>query len=57
MHHEHGTRDLAAALSAVERGLALVAEGSDVRSRHLADAFHRRWDRVRRKLARRPEVS
>jgi tetratricopeptide (TPR) repeat protein len=53
MHHEHRTRDLDAALEAVERGLRLVAEGRDTRSWHLAKGFRHRRERLERKKARR----
>jgi uncharacterized protein YprB with RNaseH-like and TPR domain len=51
VHHEHRTRDLAAALVAVERGLALLARRDDPRSRRIAAGFGRRRDRIRGKLA------
>jgi uncharacterized protein len=53
MHHEHRTRDLDAALEAVERGIRLVADGDDVRSWHIAEAFARRRERLGRKLSTR----
>lgn len=55
MHHEHRTRDLEAALAAVERGLRLVGEDrpGDVRARHQAHALERRRERLLRKRARR----
>jgi len=53
MHHEHRTRDLAAALVAVERGMRLVGEGSDARSWHATEGFRHRQHRLRRKKARR----
>jgi uncharacterized protein YprB with RNaseH-like and TPR domain len=53
MHHEHRTRDLEAALGAVERGMGLVSEGRDVRSWHLQEGFRHRRERLRRKQARR----
>jgi len=52
MHHEHRTRDLDAALRAVERGLGLVAAGRDVRSWHITEGFLRRQGRLKRKKAR-----
>jgi uncharacterized protein len=55
MHHEHRSRDLEAALAAVERGLRLV-EGSrhrDVRAWHLAEGFERRQQRLLRKKEKR----
>ena len=55
MHHEHRSRDLEAALAAVEQGLRLV-EGSrhrDVRAWHLAEGFERRQQRLLRKRAKR----
>ena len=56
MHHEHRTRDLQAALAAVERGLALVDERRqrDLRCWHLAEGFERRRERLRRKASRSP---
>jgi hypothetical protein len=55
MHHEHRTRDLDAALWAVDRGTRLVAEGGDVRSWHVTESFRHRRQRLRRKKAgRRP---
>jgi uncharacterized protein YprB with RNaseH-like and TPR domain len=53
MHHEHRTRDLEAALGAVERGMGLVSEGRDGRSWHLQEGFRHRRERLRRKQARR----
>ena len=55
MHHEHRTKDLEAALAAVERGIALVGarRQRDVRCWHLADAFERRRERLRRKAGQR----
>jgi uncharacterized protein YprB with RNaseH-like and TPR domain len=53
MHHEHRTRDLAAALAAVERGMELVQDGRDVRSWHRAEALRRRRERLLRKEATR----
>jgi uncharacterized protein YprB with RNaseH-like and TPR domain len=52
MHHEHRSRDLAAALAAAERGLGLVTERGDPASRRAANDFRRRHSRVVRKLAR-----
>ncbi|HVO11422.1 MAG TPA: ribonuclease H-like domain-containing protein [Vicinamibacteria bacterium] len=61
IHHEHRTRDYAAALAAVERGLALVEgdDGSevgrrDLRRSRLAEAFARRRKRLLRKASRSP---
>jgi hypothetical protein len=56
VHHEHRERDYAAALAAVECGLALVGDGRrrDVRCFRLAEAFERRRERLRRKLRRAP---
>src|SRR5262245_4637244 len=51
VHHEHRTRDLAAALVAVERGLALLARQDDPRPRRIAAGFARRRERIRGKLA------
>jgi uncharacterized protein YprB with RNaseH-like and TPR domain len=53
MHHEHRTRDVDAALFAVERGLALVeaARLREVRAWHVAEAFEKRGARLRRKRA------
>ena len=53
MHHEHRTRDLEAALSAVDRGLQLVGGARDLRSWHLRESFLHRQHRLRRKQARR----
>jgi uncharacterized protein YprB with RNaseH-like and TPR domain len=53
MHHEHRTRQLDAALQAVERGLLLVVDGRDVRSWHMAEGFRHRRERLERKKARR----
>jgi hypothetical protein len=57
MHHEHRTKDLAGALAAVARGLALVGPEShrDVRAWHQAEGFERRQRRLMRKMARRGE--
>jgi uncharacterized protein YprB with RNaseH-like and TPR domain len=51
MHHEHRTRDVAAALAAVDRGLALVdaARQRDRRCWHLAEGFDRRRQRLLRR--------
>ena len=49
MHHEHRTRDLDAALAAVDRGVGLVEHGRDVRSWHMAEGFRRRRARLLRK--------
>jgi uncharacterized protein len=51
VHHEHRTRDLAAALVAVERGLVLLGRRNDPRSRRIAAGFLRRRERIRGKLA------
>jgi uncharacterized protein YprB with RNaseH-like and TPR domain len=53
MHHEHRTRDLDAALRAVDRGMHVVADGRDARSWHLQEGFRHRRERLRRKQARR----
>jgi uncharacterized protein len=50
VHHEHRTRDLAAALVAVERGLLLLAQRDDPRSRRIAEGFRRRRERLRRAM-------
>jgi uncharacterized protein YprB with RNaseH-like and TPR domain len=50
IHHEHRSRDLAASLAAVERGLVLV-EGRPGSSRLAAD-FARRRERIRRRMSR-----
>ncbi len=55
MHHEHRTRDLGAALGAVERGMRLVSEDRDVGSWHLREGLRHRRERLRRKQARRGE--
>jgi uncharacterized protein YprB with RNaseH-like and TPR domain len=49
MHHEHRTRDLDAALVAVERGLRLVDGRPDLRAWHQAEGFGRRRERLLRK--------
>ncbi len=53
MHHEHRTKDLDAALVAVERGMRLVESESrrDVRAWHQAEGFERRRRRLVRKKA------
>jgi uncharacterized protein YprB with RNaseH-like and TPR domain len=53
--HEHRSRDLDAALAAVERGQALVAPGGarELRAWHLAEAFERRRARLARRKANR----
>jgi hypothetical protein len=55
MHHEHRSRDLARALDAVGRGLALVEPlaGRDRRAFHQAEGLLRRRRRLQRKAARR----
>ncbi len=53
LHHEHRTRDLAAALRAVDRGTRLVGDGRDGRAWHLQEGFRHRQHRLRRKQARR----
>jgi uncharacterized protein YprB with RNaseH-like and TPR domain len=53
MHHEHRTRDLDAALRAVEHGMRLVGEEGDGRSWHAAESFRHRRQRLKRKKARR----
>jgi len=55
MYHEHRSRDLDAALLAVERarGLVEAARGRDARAWHLAAGFDRRHQRLLRKKARR----
>ena len=53
LHHEHRTRDLDAALQAVDRGTRLVEDGRDGRSWHLQEGFRHRQHRLRRKQARR----
>jgi uncharacterized protein YprB with RNaseH-like and TPR domain len=53
MHHEHRTRDLDAALRAVDRGMRLVDEGDRARSWHATEGFRHRQQRLRRKKARR----
>jgi uncharacterized protein len=50
VHHEHRTRDLAAALVAVERGLLLLAQRDDPRSRRIAGGFERRRERIGRAM-------
>ncbi len=57
MHHEHRTKDLEAALAAVERGISLVTpeRGRELRAWHLARGFERRRARLlRRRLSRSP---
>ena len=55
MHHEHRSRELAQALDAVERGLALVEPlaARDRRAFHQAEGLERRRRRLHRKAARR----
>jgi tetratricopeptide (TPR) repeat protein len=57
MYHEHRSRDLDAALRAVERGRGLVEEarGKNARAWHLAEGFERRQQRLLRKKGRREE--
>lgn len=54
MHHEHRTQDLAAALAAAERGLALVLSLDDPPARRAAADFHRRRARLLRKMDMKP---
>jgi hypothetical protein len=51
MHHEHRTRDIVAALAAVERGIALVEprRQRDVRCWHMSEGFERRRERLVRR--------
>jgi uncharacterized protein YprB with RNaseH-like and TPR domain len=53
MHHEHRTRDLEAALRAVDRALDALENRDDVRARRLAAGFWRRRERIIRKARRR----
>ena len=53
MHHEHRTRDLDAALGAVERGMRLVSGSRGGRSWQIKEGFRHRRERLRRKQARR----
>ncbi|MCG6920156.1 MAG: ribonuclease H-like domain-containing protein [Acidobacteria bacterium] len=55
MHHEHRTRDLEAALRAVDRGIRVVEHDRDARSWHLREGLRHRRERLRRKQARRRE--
>ncbi len=52
VHHEHRSRDLAAALAAAERALAVLAGARDTPARRAAAEFERRRTRVLRKLTR-----
>jgi uncharacterized protein YprB with RNaseH-like and TPR domain len=52
VHHEHRTRDLAAALRAVERGLHLVRVQVEPAERRMAEGFNRRRERIQSKMAR-----
>ena len=52
VHHEHRTRNLPAALLAAERGLYLVRSPIDPPTRRMADGFHRRRERIERKMRR-----
>jgi hypothetical protein len=52
VHHEHRSGDLAAALSAADRGLVLAADGDGGSPRAVRD-FVRRKDRLARRAARR----
>ncbi len=57
IHHEHRSRDLEAALAAVEQGIALVdsQRSREVRAWHLGEGFERRRARLlRRKTSRSP---
>ena len=49
MHHEHRTRDLEAALRAVEKGMRLASGQDDVRSWHVTEGFRHRKRRLERK--------
>jgi len=53
MHHEHRTRDLEAALRAVDRGMHVVAGDRDARAWHFREGLRHRRERLRRKQARR----
>jgi uncharacterized protein YprB with RNaseH-like and TPR domain len=53
MHHEHRTRDLEAALQAVDRGLRIVVDDRNARAWHHREGFRHRRERLRRKQARR----
>jgi uncharacterized protein YprB with RNaseH-like and TPR domain len=53
IHHEHRTRDLDAALRAVDRGMRLCAEGRGGRAWHATESFRHRQQRLKRKRARR----
>jgi uncharacterized protein YprB with RNaseH-like and TPR domain len=52
VHHEHRTRDLAAALAAAERGLRLVRAQVEPAQRRMAVGFRQRRERILTKLAR-----
>jgi hypothetical protein len=52
VHHEHRTRDLAAALLAAERGLVLVRAQAEPAQRRLAEGFSQRRERIQTKIAR-----
>jgi uncharacterized protein YprB with RNaseH-like and TPR domain len=53
LHHEHRTRDLEAAVLAVDRALDLLDRRDDTRARRLAAGFSRRRDRLLGKALRR----
>jgi uncharacterized protein YprB with RNaseH-like and TPR domain len=51
IHHEHHSRDLAACLAAIEKGIALLIARAAMGGR-LASDFERRRERVRKRLGR-----
>lgn len=57
LHHEHRSRDLPAALSAVETGLGRLDGEDGPGTRRAVEDFHRRRQRLLAKLSRRGRVS
>jgi uncharacterized protein YprB with RNaseH-like and TPR domain len=57
LHHEHRSRDLPAALSAVETGLGRLDGEAGPGTRRAVEDFHRRRQRLLAKLSRRRRVS
>src|SRR5206468_7161020 len=56
LHHEHRSRDLPAALSAVETGLGRLDGEAGPGTRRAVEDFHRRRQRLLAKLSRRRRV-
>jgi hypothetical protein len=57
LHHEHRSRDLPAALSAVENGLGRLDGEHGPGTRRAVEDFHRRRHRLLAKLSRRHRPS